>query len=173
MDVGILILRVVVGLALAAHGAQKLFGIFGGGGISRTSQFMESLGFRPGRFFAYLLGIVELSAGAMFASGLFTPVAAVAIIGTMTAASVAVHWKNGFFATDGGFELPFLIAVVAAAVAFTGPGYYSWDAWLELPVKGTQLSLSAIGLGVLGGLAVAGIRNLPERVPFRRTQVQG
>jgi hypothetical protein len=81
MDIGILILRVLVGLTVAAHGAQKLFGIFGGHGLSGTSEFLESLGFRPGRFHAYLLGIAELAGGTLLAIGLFTPVAAAAIIG--------------------------------------------------------------------------------------------
>lgn len=172
MDVGILLLRVLTGLTVSAHGAQKLFGIFGGHGIKGTAQFLESLGFRRGSFFAYLLGIGEFAGGALLAMGLFTPVAAMTIIAIMTAAALAVHRGNGFFATEGGIELPFLVATVAAAISFTGAGFYSWDALLELPLGGTETALSAIALGVLAGVATVSLKNLPEKVPFRKTQAQ-
>ena len=110
MDFGILALRLIVGLTVAAHGGQKLFGIFGGHGISGTSQFVESLGFRPGRPYAYLLGIAELVGGLFLAIGYLTPIAAIAIIGVMTTAAVAVHRSKGFFVTNGGFEYPFVLA---------------------------------------------------------------
>src|SRR5918992_136157 len=172
MDLGILVLRVLVGLTVAAHGAQKLFGIFRGHGLSGTTQFVESLGFRPGRPYAYLLGVAEFAGGALLAMGLFTPVAVSAIIGIMTAAAVAVHARNGFFVSDGGFEYPFMLASVAAAIAFTGPGSYSLDRLLGLTVNGGAVALQAIGLGLLAGLAVTGLRNLRDKVRLGRRRTQ-
>lgn len=172
MDIGILILRVFVGLTVAAHGAQKLFGIFGGPGVSGNTQLVESHGFRPGRPYAYLLGIAECVGGALMAMGLFTPVAAAAVIGVMTAAVVAVHIRNGFFVTDNGFEYPFALAAAAVALAFTGPGPYSVDALLDTPMRGTTVALQATILGVLAGLAVAALRNLPEKVRLGRRRTQ-
>jgi putative oxidoreductase len=93
-----------------------------------------------------------------------------AIIAIMTAASAAVHWKNGFFATKGGFELPFLIAAAASSVAVAGPGSYSLDALLGVPVAGTSFALGAVVLGVVLGLAVVGSRDLPKEFPFRKPQ---
>ena len=171
MDIGFLILRVLVGLTVAAHGAQKLFGIFGGHGLSGTTQFVESLGFRPGRLHAYLLGIAEFAGGALLAMGLLTPVATAAVIAVMTAAIVAVHLKNGFFNENQSFEYPFVLACAAAAIVFTGPGSYSLDERLGL-TTGTEVALQATILGVLAGLAVVGLRKLPEKVRFGRKRTQ-
>src|SRR3954447_1725240 len=122
MDTGLLIVRVVVGLLLMGHGAQKLFGWFGGHGIEGTGGFFHSLGFRPGKVFATLGGMTEFFGGLMFALGLFTPLAAVAIIAMMFNAAASVHAKNGLWVTSGGAEYTIVIAAVAAAIAFTGPG---------------------------------------------------
>src|SRR6266540_6067060 len=98
MNIGLLVLRLVVGLTLAAHGAQKLFGWFGGYGIAGTGQFLEQLGFRPGRLHAAQAGIVEVVGGLFLAAGLLTPAAAAAVVAVMLVAAVSVHVKNGFFA---------------------------------------------------------------------------
>src|SRR5580765_1870434 len=97
MDLGLLILRVVVGLTLAAHGSQKLFGWFGGYGLAGTGSFLEQLGFRPGRVQAFLAGAAEAGGGLLLAAGLFTPLAAAAIVAVMFVAIVSVHWPKGFF----------------------------------------------------------------------------
>src|SRR2546421_8063795 len=104
MDVGLLVLRLVVGLTIAAHGSQKLFGWFGGGGLDGTAPFLEQLGFRPGKVHAAVTGIAEMGGGAGLALGLLTPLAAAAVIGAMIAAAVSVHWSKGFFLTNGGYE---------------------------------------------------------------------
>jgi putative oxidoreductase len=172
MDVGILILRVLVGLTLAAHGSQKLFGAFGGRGIGGTTEHVRSLGFRPARMYAYALGGGELLGGSLFAAGLFTPVASLTTIAIMTTAAVTVHWKKGFFAVNGGFELPFVIATTAAAVAFTGPGAYSLDAVLDLSLGGVATAMGAIGLGLVVGLGVAWMRNFPGTMSVHKARTQ-
>jgi putative oxidoreductase len=172
MNIGILILRAIVGLTIAAHGAQKTFGSFGGSGIAGTAGLLESLGFRPGRLYAYLLGIAELTAGVLMALGLFTPAAALVIIGVMTAATVAVHLKNGFFVTSNGFEHPLVVAAAAAAIAFAGPGRYSLDALLDLQQSGVTVGLWATLAGVAVGLVVAALRYLPDKVRVRKVQTR-
>src|SRR5262245_2195783 len=125
MDTTMLVIRVVFGLALAGHGAQKLFGWFGGYGIKGTGGFFEAIGFRPGALFAIAAGLSELCGGVLIAAGLLTPVGAAAVLSAMLVAMISVHWKNGFFATGNGIELPFLYAVAAVAVAWAGAGAYS------------------------------------------------
>src|SRR4051812_5688186 len=100
MDTGILVGRLIVGLAMAAHGAQKLFGWFGGYGIAGTGGFFEGLGFRPGRFFATAAGLGEFVGGLLTAFGLFGPVGPALIILVVTVAAAAVHWDKGFFAMN-------------------------------------------------------------------------
>ena len=120
MDTGILIIRVFFGLAIAGHGAQKLFGWFGGYGIKKTGGFFEALGFRPGAAFATAAGLSEMGGGLLLTVGLFTPFGAAAVLSAMLVAMVSVHLKNGFFATGNGIELPFLYAVAALGIAFNG-----------------------------------------------------
>src|SRR5947209_19765732 len=99
MEFGILVLRLVFGLIMAAHGAQKLFGWFGGYGIAGTGGFFESLGFHPGRLFAAAAGASEFGGGLLLAFGLFGPAGPALVIGVMTVAALSVHWPNGLFAT--------------------------------------------------------------------------
>src|SRR5688572_3679985 len=127
MDLGILLLRMTVGLALAAHGSQKVFGWFGGYGPDGTGVFLEALGFRPGRRHALAAGYVELVGGLLLATGFLTPLAAALIASVMVVAAVTVHWKNGFFITSGGYEFNLVLGVAALSVAFTGPGALSLD----------------------------------------------
>ena len=115
MDIGILIIRVFFGLAIAGHGAQKLFGWFGGFGIKGTGGFFEDIGFRPGVPFATAAGLSEMGGGVLLTVGLLTPFGAAAVLSAMLVAMVSVHLKNGFFATGNGIELPFLYAVAAQA----------------------------------------------------------
>src|SRR5215831_15810055 len=127
MEFGLLILRVAVGLTLAAHGAQKLFGMFGGYGIAGTGGFFASLGFRPGKVMAVMAGLGEAIGGLAFALGLLTPFASALIIAVMTVAIWSVHMEKGFFNSNGGFEYPMVLSAVASSVAFTGPGPLSMD----------------------------------------------
>ena len=121
MDLGILLLRLTVGLSMAAHGSQKVFGWFGGYGPDGTGQFMEALGFRPGRRHALAAGFAEVVGGVLLAIGLFTPLAAVLIASVMVVAAATVHWKNGFFITSSGYE--FNLVLGAAEPCVHGPGH--------------------------------------------------
>lgn len=128
IDLGLLILRLVVGLSFMAHGAQKLFGWFGGYGPKGTGGWMESIGMKPGVVMAVAAGLMEFVGGLLLASGLLTILGAVLIILTMAGAIAKVHGKNGYWATANGYELNLLIIAVALAVALTGAGAYSLDA---------------------------------------------
>jgi putative oxidoreductase len=125
-DVGLLLMRLGIGAVLMAHGAQKLFGLFGGGGIEGTAAAMESMGFEPGRESAIAAGVGESAGGALLALGLATPAAGAAAAGTMAAAA-SVSWEKGLFAMRGGYELPLLIGLGAAGLGMTGAGTLSLD----------------------------------------------
>jgi putative oxidoreductase len=125
-DLGVLALRVGIGGAVFAHGAQKLFGWFGGPGLEQTSATFEHLGFRPGKPNAIAAGLGEAGGGALLAVGLGTPGAGAAVAGTMIVAS-SMHVDNGFFNSKGGFEYPAVLGWSAAALALTGPGALSLD----------------------------------------------
>src|SRR5947209_4533201 len=161
MDFGILMVRAVVGAVLAAHGAQKLFGAFGGHGLEGTGQFFESMGFRPGRRYATLAGLSEFGGGLLLVLGLFTPLGAAAAIGMMISAIVAVHQDNGFFNSDSGYEFPLVLAVTAAGVGFTGAGSLSFDAALGWSFSGAW-GVLAVLVGGLGAAAVLGTRKGEE-----------
>ncbi len=130
MDIALLLLRLVFGLTFAAHGIQKLFGWFGGHGLEGTAGFFESLGLKPGRTMALMAGLGELVGGLLIAFGLLTEVGAVLMIVPMLIAIFKVHGKNGYWATDGGYEYNLAIITVAVALVFAGPGAYSLDALL-------------------------------------------
>jgi putative oxidoreductase len=127
MEYGMLLLRVVAGFALAAHGSQKLFGSFGGGGPAGTRKFFAGLGFRSPLAMAFIAGLSELGGGLLFALGLVTPFAALALTVVMLNAIGTVHWKKGFFNSAGGFEYNLLIIATALAVTAAGAGRFSLD----------------------------------------------
>ena len=160
MEIGLVLLRVVVGLLMAAHGAQKLFGWFGGHGLDGTAGFLESLGWRPGRTFAVLLGTAELLGGIALAFGFATPLAAGLLTGVLANAAWTVHRRNGLWNTEGGYEFPLTLIAAALALAFTGPGTYSVDAILGWSLGGVTWGLVAVALGLLGWLVGAAARVL-------------
>jgi putative oxidoreductase len=153
MDLALLVLRLVIGLGFAAHGAQKLFGAFGGGGIEGTAGFFEQAGLRPGRVHARAAGGAEMLGGLLIALGLLVPLAAASLIAVMTAAVVTVHARHGFFNTNGGYEYNLTLAATVFALAGVGPGGWSLDNALSIEATGTGWALAAVGAGVLGGLA--------------------
>ena len=129
LTVGLLLARLVFGLAMAAHGAQKLFGWFGGYGLAGTGGFFEGLGFRPGKRFALAAGLSEFSGGVLVALGLLGPVGPALIVSVMLVAMVTVHLKNPFFASTNGIEVPLLYSATAVALALSRPSAASSESF--------------------------------------------
>src|SRR5260221_2903314 len=149
MASGVLLLRLVLGLTMAGHGAQKVFGWFGGYGPRGTAGFFAGLRFRAPLGMAVMAGLAELGGGLLLAAGFLTPFAALAIAVVMLNAIGTVHFRNGFWNSAGGVEFPFLIWTSAVALAAIGGARYSLDAWL-----GWADNLSGVWWGV--GVAVLG-----------------
>ena len=163
MDIALplLIVRLAIGLGFAAHGAQKLFGWFGGYGLAGTGGFFESLGFKPGKLFAGAAGVTELLGGLLLALGLGGPIGSMLIISVMVVAILAIHLSSGFFAPNG-IELPLLYAAVGFTFAFVGFGAYSLDAVLGWTGVWTPtLAWLFVGLGIAGGLLNLAARRRP------------
>ena len=155
MSIGFLILRLVVGLTLAAHGAQKL------SSLSQTAAAFEQLGFMPGRRSALLAGLAETGAGLLLALGLFTPAAAAIAVAVMVVAAVSAHVKQGFFAHKGGYEYTLILGIAALSLAFTGPGALSLDAVLGIRDAGAGWGLAALVFGLAGATVQLTRRQLP------------
>jgi|SRR5579862_3105733 len=159
MNTGLLILRLVLGIAIAAHGSQKLVGWFGGPGLKGFASYLESIGFRPGIRYALAGGLTELLSGLLVALGLGGPIGPALLMSVMLVATATVHRGHGFFASTNGVELPILYIGGAVALAFLGAGQYSLDYLLGLDAVFPQMA-SLIAL-VLGALAAVG--NLAAR----------
>ena len=155
---GVLVPRIIIGALMAGHGAQKLFGWFGGYGLNATGQFMAQLGFTPGRAFAATASITEIIAGVLIVFGFLGPIGPALMLSVMIVAAVTVHWKNGVFAATNGVEVPLLYAVAAVALALIGFGPYSVDTWLGLadriPAAATWIALAAGAAGAFANLAM-------------------
>ncbi|MGW6983710.1 DoxX family protein [Streptomyces sp. NPDC054932] len=150
-DAGLLLLRLVLGLTMAAHGSQKLFGWFGGGGISGTGQFFTASGYPAGDAMAVLAGLTETLGGLGLVLGLLTPLAGAAIVGTLINA-IAVHGAGAFFAPKG-IEYELLLTAGAAALALTGPGRYAVDRFLPV-LRSHRLAHGALAVALGVVLAV-------------------
>jgi putative oxidoreductase len=159
ISAGLLILRVYLGLLLFGHGAQKLFGWFGGSGVEGTRGMMHKLGYRPHRPMALLAGVTEAGGGLLLALGFLTPFAVLAIVGQFTNIVLAVHRPNGMWNTKGGIEFPLTLLVATAVIGLMGPGRISVDAAIGWDVAGWAWFAAEVGIGfVLGLLAMAGRR---------------
>jgi putative oxidoreductase len=159
MELALLILRVVVGVLLIGHGAQKVFGWFGGHGPAGTGGFFESLGLRPGRPLAVSAGAAEMLGGLLLALGLLTSLGSMLVIGVMFVAILTAHRGKGPWATEGGYEYNLVLIAVAFALAGVGPGEWSLDHALDLDTSGDGWALGALAAGVFGGaLLVWGAR---------------
>ncbi len=155
MELGLLVLRVVVGLSFMGHGAQKLFGLFGGHGLAGTAGFFEQgLGLRPGKVHATGAGAAEFFGGLLLVFGLFTPLAAAMLIGTMTVAIIAVHGSKGPWNTEGGYEYNAVLIAVAFAVTAVGPGNWALDHALGFDLNGAGWAVAALAAGALGGIGM-------------------
>jgi putative oxidoreductase len=168
MSYGLLFLRVVIGLIFFGHGAQKLFGSWGGPGLAGTRGWLGSIGFRMPGPMAILVALAE-SSGVLFALGLLTPFAGLAMCAAMVVAIGSVHWRNGFWNGAQGFEFNLSLLAVPIAVAATGPGRFSLD---RLIGWDDNLSGPIWGLGVLTGAVVAALFVLTAmRAPQPQTGV--
>lgn len=159
MSHGLLLLRVVVGSIMAAHGSQKLFGWWGGPGLNGTAGVCNNLGYRPPFLMACALGLAEFGGGLALATGFSTPLGALAVTVVMLNAVYLIHWPKGFWNMDGGYEFNLLIAAAAVALVAAGPGRYSidrvigWDdnitgLWWALGVAGAAVVVAVLTLTV-------------------------
>ena len=153
-DLAILLLRLVLGLLFIGHGTQKLFGWFGGGGLEATQKNFSYMNVYPVRLWTVIASLSEALGGLGLVVGLLTPLAAAAIIGVMLMATIKVHWKNGIWNTNKGYELNLMNIAVAAAIGLIGPGRYSLDALLGLtyPPLTFLIALVIVILGVIAGI---------------------
>ncbi len=148
MKLGLTALRWVVGALFFGHGTQKLFGWFGGRGPEATGRYFESLGLRPGRRHATAAGGAEAGGGALVALGLLTPAAAATLIGVMSTAIRKVHFKNGLWVGQSGYEYNLVLIAAMLALADVGPGELSLDNALGIEVNGPLVALLALAGGV-------------------------
>jgi putative oxidoreductase len=163
-SIGLLVARLVIGLLMAAHGAQKLFGWFGGVGPTKAGDAMAQLGFRPGFAFAIVAGATEVLSGLLVAVGLFGPVGPALMLSVMIVAIVAVHWSHGVFAMNNGIEVPLLYAIASILFAGVGYGAHSFDALLNLGgVWSPELTWVVLSIGFIGGVANTILRRPVER----------
>lgn len=158
-DLALLIVRLLFGLGLAVHGAQKLFGWYGGYGLEGTGGFFAGLGFRPGKTFALAAGLAEFGGGLLVALGLFGPVGPALMVSVMTVAMLTVHRGKGFLSSNNGSEMPLLYVAGAIALALVGFGAWSLDAALGLSHLWTPAAAwTFLVLGALGGAANLALR---------------
>lgn len=169
MSVGLLILRLVVGLTMAAHGTQKLFGWFSGPGLARLNAGFEKQGYRPAWLWVGFVILGEVGGGISFALGFLTPLGAAGIFGAMFMATFKSHWKKGFFLSKGGYEYTLVLMAVSVAIGLAGPGSYSLDALFGITLPDVLL----FGILAVAALLVdlIGIRlsHLPAVVPSENT----
>jgi putative oxidoreductase len=152
MNQGILLIRVVVGLTLSAHGYQK---VFKGGRIPGTARWFDSMGMKPnGLIHAWMAALTEIGSGLLLAVGLLTPLAAAGFVGLMVVAAWTSHRDKGFFIVKSGWEYNLILAVVPVGVAMIGPGKYSLDHAIDLSFDTwAAFALSAV-LGVAAGVGL-------------------
>jgi len=162
LNIGLLLARLIIGLVMAAHGAQKLFGWFGGYGLNKTGEFFVHLGFQRGRAFAAAASLTEITSGLLVALGVLGPIGPALIVSVMLVAIVTVHWEHGLFASNNGIEVPLLYVTGAVALALVGFGRYSVDALLGLDALWSPaLTWLALGAGALGAVGNLTLRRPP------------
>ena len=164
---GLLILRAVLGLIVAGHGAQKLFGWWGGPGMTGWTGAMTRMRIRPPVAWAWMSALAEFLGGLAVAAGFLNPLGSFGLIGSMLVAMILVHWPKGFWVTKGGYEFNLLIIGAAAAVAIAGPGAYSLDSAVGIHLP-EPLILILGTLATVAGVAVA----LGTRAPAEVAKAQ-
>jgi putative oxidoreductase len=170
MNLGLLVIRLAVGLLFIGHGAQKLFGAFGGHGPEGTGAFFESQGMRPGRMMALAAGASEIIGGALFAAGLITPLGAALISAVMLTAMLTVHSGKGLWLTEGGVEYNLVLLAAAFAVTAIGAGDWSLDHALGLHVAGVDWAVGELAVGAAGALLTIAVGRSAARHRVPRQQ---
>jgi putative oxidoreductase len=163
MSVALLVLRLIAGALFAGHGSQKLFSWFKGHGLNGTGSFFESVGLTPGVPLAFLAGSAELGGGLLLGFGLALPVAYVLLVAVMATAIAIVHWKNGVWAADGGFEFPLVLGAVAFAVTAIGAGRYSLDNVFGIDWASLTWAIGATVVGVIAALVAVALARITHR----------
>jgi putative oxidoreductase len=161
VTIGLLVLRIVLGLTVAAHGAQKLFGVFEGSGLQKFAGMLESMGVRPGRYWALVSAVAEFAGGILVAAGLFTPVAALVVAGNLLVAILTVHVSKGFWNTKGGYEYPLTLVAGMLAISLVGPGRAAVDTLIGLSLPEPITWVITAFIVLLGALAAVYGRKLP------------
>jgi putative oxidoreductase len=149
LSLGLLILRVIGGLTIAAHGTQKLFGWFEGPGPIKLSQGFEKQGFKPAWLWVSLVILGELGGGLSVVLGFLTPLGAAGMFAVMFMAIFKSHWKNGFWNSKRGLEFPLQLLAIGVAIGIMGPGSYSLDALFGIALPDTLLFCVLAFIGLL------------------------
>jgi putative oxidoreductase len=161
-DLGLLVLRLVVGLTFAAHGAQKAFGWFDGIGWAGWQGIMVRLGFRPIVLFAALSMGAELVGGLFLAAGFLTPLAATIIVGQSVVIIAKSHWANGFWNRANGFEFPLALFGGTVAIGLSGPGAISIDALAGVALS-DAVRIALVVVGLVGGALTVAVPTLTQK----------
>ncbi len=151
-DLALALVRAVVGLVIAAHGAQKVLGVWGGPGLAGWTQGVTRMGIRAPVFWAWVSSFSELAGGIAFAFGFLLPVVAAALTIQMGVAIERAHWGKGFWNSKGGIEFPFTLGAVAAISGIADPGAYSLDRALGLPAMGAGVYVVVLVVGTVAYL---------------------
>ncbi|HXJ48925.1 MAG TPA: DoxX family protein [Candidatus Acidoferrum sp.] len=162
-----MILRLGIGLIIAAHGAQKLFGVWGGPGMEKWTQSVQRLRIRPAQPWAWVAALSEFGGGLLLVLGLLSPLGSLALIGAMLVAIATVHLPKGFWVSKGGYEFNLSLIVGAAALAFTGPGSYSLDGALRVHLP-EPLTLIVGTIALVVGVSATLLSRSPQ--PETKTQ---
>ena len=148
-DVGLLILRVLIGLVFIAHGSQKVFGWFGGPGLKGFTGWMGSMGLKPASIWGLMGALSEFGGGILLTLGLLNPLGPLAIIGAMLMAIGLAHWTKGFWSSKGGYEFPLVLLVVSAVLGLLGSGSYALDTLLGIALPATLIFWGGLVLAVI------------------------
>jgi len=149
-NIGILLLRVTLGLTFMGHGSQKLFGWFKGGGWQGTTTMITHMGIRPVWFWTLVSSVSEFGGGLLVFLGFLSPLGSLGIIAAMLTAIIKVHWRAGFWNTNHGYEFPLINLVSALALGLTGPGAFSLDSAFGIVLPEPLVLIVGLVIVVLG-----------------------